>query len=58
MRMFKYEHVSFDILNLQDDYTTVLFGPRVEENNLEGDGDVSPFYISLNIHEMTLHNSM
>ena len=27
--MLKYEHVSFDILNLQDDYPTVLFGPRV-----------------------------
>jgi hypothetical protein len=35
-----------------------LFGPRVEQKNLEGDGDVPPFYIGLNIHEMTLHNSM
>ena len=58
MRMFKYEHVSFDILNLQDDYPTVLFGPRVEEKDFEGDGDVPPFYISLNLHEMTLHNTM
>ena len=58
MRIFKFKQVSSDILNLQDDYPTVLFGPRVEEKYLEGDGDVPPFYINLNIHEMTLHNAM
>ena len=56
MRMFKSEQVSSDILNLQDDYPTVLFGPRVDKRNLDDDGDVPPFYISLNIHEMTLHD--
>ena len=57
--MFKSKKISFDILNLQDDYPTILFGPRVEDKwyNNE-DGDVSPFYISLNIHEMILHNAM
>ena len=56
--MFKYEHVSSDILNLQNYYPTVLFGHIVEEKDSEGDGDVPPFYISLNINEMTLHNAM
>ena len=58
MSMFKFEQVSSDILNLQDDYPIVLFGLRVYEKDLEGEGDVPPFYINLNIHEMTLHNAM
>ena len=58
MRMFKSEQVSSDIPTLQYDYPTVLFGPRVEEKDFEGDGDVPPFYISLNMHEMTLQNAM
>ena len=58
LKMFKPDQISFDILNLQDDYPTVLFGPRVEERDFEEDGDVPPFYISLNIHEMILHNAM
>ena len=56
--MFKLDQISFEILNLQDYYPTVLFGPRVEERDFEGDGDVPPFYISLNINEMILHNVM
>ena len=35
-----------------------MFGPRIEERDFEGHGDVPPFYISLNIHEMILHNAM
>ena len=51
--------MSFDILNLQDDYPMILFGPRVENKGHDKeDGDVPPFYISLNIHEMILHNVM
>ena len=56
--MFKSEQVSFDILNLQDDYPTLLFGPRVEEKDSKSDGDVPPFYISLNINELILDNAM
>ena len=56
--MFKSDQISSDISHLQDDYPTVLFGPRVEERNFKGDGDVPPFYISLNIHEMIIHNVM
>ena len=33
-----------------------MFGPRVEENG-HADG-VPPFYVSLKIHDMTLHNAM
>lgn len=58
LKMFKLEQVSSDILNLQDYYPTVLFRPRVEERDFEGDGDVPPVHISLNIHEMILHNVM
>ena len=36
----------------------MLFGPRVEEKGHDDDGEVPPFFISLNIHEMTLHNTM
>ena len=57
--MFKSEQISSDILNLQDDYPMILFGPRVEDKGQDKeDGDVPPFYISLNIHEMILHNAM
>ena len=56
--MFKTENESFDILNLQDDYPTVLFGPRVEEKDHDDDGEVPPFFITLNIHDMDLHNTM
>ena len=58
LKMFKSNQISSDILNLQDDYPTVLSGPRVEERDFEGDSDVPPFYISLNIHEIILHNAM
>jgi hypothetical protein len=45
-----------DILNIQDDHPTILFGPHVEENS--DDEEVPPFYFSLKIHDMTLHNAM
>ena len=44
-----------DIVNLQDDKPTILFGPRVEN---QGEDEVPPFYISLRIHNMFLHNTM
>ena len=59
LKMFKSEQISSDILNLQDDYPTIFFGPRVQDKGHDNeDGDVPPFYISLNIHEMILHNAM
>jgi hypothetical protein len=45
-----------DTLNIQDDHLTILFGPHVEESS-EAD-EVPPFYVSLNIHDMNLHNVM
>ena len=44
-----------DIINLQDDKPTILFGPRVENQD---EDEVPPFYISLRIHNMFLHNTM
>ena len=53
--MLKMEEIS-DTLNIQDDHPAILFGPRVEESS---DVDEVPhFYVSLKIHDMTLHNAM
>jgi hypothetical protein len=55
IKMLKMEEAP-DTLNIQDDHPAILFGPRVEES---GDvDDVPPFYVSLKIHDMTLHNAM
>lgn len=53
-RMLK-EEDSSDTVNLQDDRPTIMFGPRVESSQ---EDDVSPFYISLRIHNLFLHNAM
>jgi hypothetical protein len=45
-----------DTLNVQDDHPAILFGPRVEETS--DTEDVPPFYVSLKVHDMTLHNAM
>lgn len=45
-----------DTLNLTDDKPKLLFGPKVEGEYQEG--TVSPFYVSLNIHDKILHNAM
>jgi len=44
-----------DTVNLQDDKPTILFGPRVENQD---EDEVPPFYISVQIHNMFLHNTM
>ena len=44
-----------DIVNLHDDKPTILFGPRVENQD---EDEVPPFYISLRIHNMFFHNTM
>jgi len=45
-----------DTVNLTDDQPELLFGPKVhgQTNN----GDVPPFYIIMNIHDLILHNAM
>jgi ribonuclease HI len=45
-----------DTMNLADDFPELLFGPAVDGR--DDTGDVAPFYISLNIHDLILHNSM
>ena len=49
------ERDSSDTVNLQDDKPTIMFGPRVETSQ---EDDVPPFYISLRIHNLFLHNVM
>ena len=44
-----------DTMNLEDDNPTILFGPRVENQDKD---EVPPFYINLRIHNMFLHNTM
>jgi hypothetical protein len=45
-----------DTVNLTDDHPELLFGPEVDGR--DDTGDVAPFYISLNIHDLILHNAM
>jgi hypothetical protein len=45
-----------DTLNIQDNHPIILFGLRVEETS--DTEDVPLFYVSLKVHDMTLHNSM
>lgn len=45
-----------DTVNLTDDRLDLLFGLEVEEKYQ--DGNVPPFYISLNIHDKIIHNAM
>jgi hypothetical protein len=55
IKMLKIEEAP-DTLNIQYDHPTILFGPRVEDSgNVD---DVPPFYVSLEIHDTTLHNAM
>jgi hypothetical protein len=45
-----------DTVNLTDDQPELLFGPEVDGQT--DNGVVAPFYISLNIHDLILHNAM
>ncbi len=42
-------------MNFQDNHPSLLFVPKVEDNSIE---EITPFYVSLNVHEITLHNVM
>jgi hypothetical protein len=44
-----------DILNVQEDNPIICLGPRLEDEQNE---EFPPFYISISIHDMTLHNAM
>lgn len=43
-----------DYLNLQEEIPIVIFGPHVEEL----DPSIAPFYVTLVIHDLLLHNYM
>ena len=53
--MRKFEETS-NTLNIQDDRPKIMFGPWAQAS-LKSE-DVPPFYISLTIHDMFLHNVM
>ena len=43
-----------DVINLQDEKPTIIFGQRIENSKY----CVSPFYITLIVHDHLLHNCM
>lgn len=45
-----------DSVNVFDDQPELIFG--LEVNGKPLDGGIPPFYVSLNIHDKILHNSM
>ena len=45
---------SVDTINLSNDKPTIVLGPMIEDR----DDSCPPFYISLNVHEKTLHNCL
>ena len=44
-----------DILEVADDAPTIVFGSKIE--NMD-DEEAPPFYLSLNVHDMIIHNAM
>ena len=46
-----------DILELTEDNPTIILGSKVDSVDSE-DEEVPPFYMSLNLHDMVLHNAM
>jgi hypothetical protein len=57
-KMLRQEHENADVLNLSDDHPLIMFGPMVEEKRKEDEGEIPPFFLSLNIHDLILHNAM
>ena len=53
IKMLKDEE-GVDYLNLQDDHPTIMFGPKLEDQN----DPMPPCYISFRIHNLYLHNGM
>jgi hypothetical protein len=43
-----------DVINLQDEKPTIMFGPHIENSK----DYVAPFYITLTVHDHLLHNCM
>ena len=47
---------SLDMVNVEDDSPELIFGPTLEGQSQNS--DVTPFYISLRVHDFILHNAM
>ena len=45
-----------DMVNVEDDQPEMIFGPA--SNGESPDSDMPPFYISLRLHDLVLHNAM
>ena len=46
-----------DILELTEDNPTIILGSKIDSMDSEYE-EVPPFYMSLNMHDMVLHNAM
>ena len=46
-----------DILELTEDNPTIILGSKIDSVDSD-DEEVPPFYMSLNVHDMVLHNPM
>ena len=44
-----------DILEVNDDAPIIVFGSKIENGD---EDEVPPFYLSLNVHDMVVHNVM
>ena len=45
-----------NMVNVEDDHPEFIFGPAIDGKL--GESEVSPFYLSLRLHEYILHNTM
>ena len=45
------------MLELTEDNPTIILGSKIDSMDNE-DEEVPPFYMSLNVHDMVLHNAM
>ena len=57
-KMLRAKHENVVVLNLSDDHPLIMLGPMVEEQRKKDEGEVPPFFLSLNIHDLILHNAM
>jgi hypothetical protein len=51
---FSYAECQDDVINLQDEKPTIMFGPHIENDK----DSIAPFYITLIVHDHLLHNCM
>ena len=47
-----------DVINLQDENLTIFFGPKIFDQLDDKCGYPPPFYITLTVHDQTLHNCL